>query len=166
MSFGKELLSRDVHYSAWANRRLLEACSALSSPELTRNLGSSHSSILSTLCHIHDAERVWLACLQASLDEYRMPNEPAPPLSLEQLQQKWPTLWEGYEQWVGQVSEEELRMELYTIVPGGAYLRGPLWQILRHVLDHSILHRGQVVGMIRMLGHTPPAINRMDLYFA
>jgi uncharacterized damage-inducible protein DinB len=35
---------------------------------------------------------------------------------------------------------------------------------LRHVLEHSTLHRGQVVGMIRMLGHQPPAIQRMDYY--
>jgi uncharacterized damage-inducible protein DinB len=44
--------------------------------------------------------------------------------------------------------------------------RFPRWKILRHVLEHSTMHRGQVVGMIRMLGHQPPAINAMDYYLA
>jgi uncharacterized damage-inducible protein DinB len=39
-------------------------------------------------------------------------------------------------------------------------------KILRHVLEHSTLHRGQIVGMIRMLGYTPPSIHRMDWYLA
>jgi uncharacterized damage-inducible protein DinB len=28
------------------------------------------------------------------------------------------------------------------------------------------MHRGQVVGMIRMLGHLPPAVSPMDYYLA
>jgi uncharacterized damage-inducible protein DinB len=38
--------------------------------------------------------------------------------------------------------------------------------LLRHVLDHSTFHRGQVGGMIRALGYKPPAINRMDFVLA
>jgi uncharacterized damage-inducible protein DinB len=34
------------------------------------------------------------------------------------------------------------------------------------VLEHSIMHRGQVVGMIRMLGHQPPPNSPMDYYLA
>jgi uncharacterized damage-inducible protein DinB len=33
-------------------------------------------------------------------------------------------------------------------------------------LEHSTLHRGQIVGMIRMLGHAPPAIHRLDFELA
>ena len=51
-------------------------------------------------------------------------------------------------------------------LPGGVERRFPRWKILRHVLVHSTLHRGQIVGMIRMLGHQPPANSPMDYYLA
>ena len=38
----------------------------------------------------------------------------------------------------------------------------PLVQQMQHVVNHATLHRGQIVGMIRQLGFTPPAT---DLLF-
>jgi uncharacterized damage-inducible protein DinB len=57
-------------------------------------------------------------------------------------------------------------VELMLHLPGGVEQRFPRWIILRHVLEHSTLHRGQVVGMIRMLGHRPPANSPMDYHLA
>ncbi|MGB0009626.1 MAG: DinB family protein, partial [Candidatus Sulfotelmatobacter sp.] len=37
----------------------------------------------------------------------------------------------------------------------------PRWKILRHVLEHSTMHGGQIIGMFRMLGHQPPASSPM-----
>jgi uncharacterized damage-inducible protein DinB len=51
-------------------------------------------------------------------------------------------------------------------LPGGIEPSFPRWQILRHVLSHSTMHRGQIVGMIRMLGHHPPPSSFMDYYLA
>jgi len=58
MSTTRHLLLSDIDYSAWANQRLLEACSTLSSEQLQRDLGATHSSALGTLHHIFCAERV------------------------------------------------------------------------------------------------------------
>ena len=38
----------------------------------------------------------------------------------------------------------------------------PLVNQMQHVVNHATLHRGQVVGMIRQLGITPPST---DLLF-
>jgi uncharacterized damage-inducible protein DinB len=110
------VLLADIRHSAWANRSLLDGCSALTSDELERELRISHSSILATLRHIYDGERVWLDCLRTTPD-----------------------------------------LGTWRVLPGEVEQRFPRWRILRHVLEHSTLHRGQVVGMIRMLGHQPPA---------
>jgi uncharacterized damage-inducible protein DinB len=168
MSFGKELLLSDVHYSAWANRCVLEACAALTSEELEHDLRISHANILATLRHIYDGERVWLDRLRASAepDIYRLPTGSAPELSLDMLRQQWPELWRGYIRWLSDASENHLGIKRTTLVPGGAEPCVSCWRILRHVLEHSTLHRGQVIGMIRTLGHTPPAIHRMDYYLA
>jgi uncharacterized damage-inducible protein DinB len=168
MSFAKQIVLSDILYSAWANQCLLDACSALTAEELERDLRISHASILATLRHIHDGERVWLDCLQTTRDSgtWRLPQGPVPQPSLADLIESWPELSGGYRRWLEESSESGLGIELTIQMPGEAEPRVPRCQILRHVLEHSTLHRGQIVGMIRMLGHTPPAIHRMDFYQA
>jgi uncharacterized damage-inducible protein DinB len=168
VSFGKQVLITDVRRSAWADRGLLEGCSALTADELVRDFRISHNSILATLRHIYDGERVWLLCLGTTADggTWRLPIGPAPELSLEALGRKWPEIWEGFERWLEEQSESSLRVELMLQLPGGIERRFPRWKILRHVMEHSTMHRGQVIGMIRMLGHEPPANSPMDWYLA
>lgn len=168
MSLVQELLLSDVCYSAWANRRLLDCCSSLTAEELERNLHISHANILATLCHIYDGERVWLDRLQTSPESgpWELPTGPESRFSLDELRQSWPALWEGYLGIVDQSSEASLGVELITSLSNRTQRCLPFWKILRHVLDHSTLHRGQIVGMIRMLGHCPPAINPMDFFAA
>src|SRR6266851_4525377 len=54
-----ELLRFMFQYNAWADRRLLDACTALTTEQFTRNLGSSFSSIRDTVAHLYGAEWVW-----------------------------------------------------------------------------------------------------------
>lgn len=168
MFSAKQLLLTDVRHSAWANRHLLESCAALTSEELNRDFRISHASILGTLCHVYDGERVWLLCLRTTPDlgTWRLPQGPAPEYSLADLQQRWPELWSGYARWLEELPEASLAIELTLQLPGGIEWPFPRWKILRHVLEHSTLHRGQVVGMIRMMDHQPPPNSPMDYYLA
>jgi uncharacterized damage-inducible protein DinB len=163
-----QVFSSDIRYSSWSNRQLLDACSKLTAEELQRDRGLSHSNILTTLQHICDAERVWLDCLRttAAGGNWTLPPGPAPKLALTELEQKWPDLWRGYESWLGELpnAAHDLEAELFVKIPDGRVARFTRWHILRHVLDHSQFHRGQVIGMIRSLGHKPPAINRGDYW--
>lgn len=166
----KQLFVSDVRYSAWANERLLDACGERTAEELARDLGVSHSSILATLRHVYIAEKVWLDCLSttAARGNWRLPTEPAPKLSLAELRQTWAQLWKGYEKWLEGLTEPEIELgaEVFVQIPDGRVPQFERWKILRHVLDHSQFHRGQVVAMIRSLRHTPPAINRGDYWLA
>ena len=164
MSSAAELLLSDINYSAWADQRLLEASSSLSAAELQCDLRLSHSSILATLRHIYDGERVWLDGIRDTPDGqiYVLPQTLAPELSLHALKEQWPKLWNGYRQWIR--GRSGLDSEIIVQLPDKAprFSRG---KILRHTLDHSQFHRGQIVAMFRALGHCPPAINRMDYFF-
>jgi uncharacterized damage-inducible protein DinB len=168
MPLGKDLLLNDVNYSAWADQYLLNACSALTAEELGRDLHMSHTSVLDALRHICDGEKVWLDCLAttADLGTWRLPQGSAPELPLVALRQTWPELWDGYRRWLENISESSLAVELIVQLPGDVERSLARWQILRHVLEHSTFHRGQIVAMIRALGQKPPAINRMDCYLA
>lgn len=162
------MLLSDVHYSAWANQQVLDACAVLTTEEIERDLHISHNSVLSTLGHIYDGERVWLDCLRITVDDgtWRLPQGEAPKFSFDDLRQYWPKLSEGYRLWLKDLPETGLSVEVIVQLPGEAEPSLARWKILRHLLEHSTLHRGQIIGMIRMLGHTPPAIHQMDFCLA
>ncbi|HEX3470622.1 MAG TPA: DinB family protein, partial [Silvibacterium sp.] len=48
-------------YDRWANNRVLQAASALSAEEFTRELGGSFPSVRDTLVHIIGGGWIWLA---------------------------------------------------------------------------------------------------------
>src|SRR4030088_2350731 len=54
----------DIHllyeYDRWANNRVLQAASALSVEQFTRDLGGSFRSVRDTLVHILGGEWIWL----------------------------------------------------------------------------------------------------------
>jgi uncharacterized damage-inducible protein DinB len=168
VSFAKQLLATDIRYSAWSNRRVLDACSALTAEEIERDMRISHANILRTLRHICDAERVWLDCLRTTVDggSWVLPQGEPPRPSFDDLLREWPVWWKGYEDWIEGISEDGLEGEITVRLPGAVDPSVARWKILRHVLEHSTLHRGQIIGMIRMLGRTPPGIHRMDYYLA
>ena len=114
MSFAKQLLLTDILYSGWANQRLLEACSALLSEEVERDLHISHSNILATLRHIHDGERVWLDCLRKSKEKglWRLPQGSPPELSLAELRRSWQELSDGYRRWLEDLKESGMGIEV------------------------------------------------------
>jgi uncharacterized damage-inducible protein DinB len=155
MSQLKELLLAHIGYSAWATGRVLEACSVLTEEQIGRNCGASHSSLLQTLRHCHDGERVWLHRLM-EVDNDRLPRGSAPEHSFEFLVKSWPQLWEGYRQWLEAASDDDLTFELSTILPDDAVFRVPRWQIVLHAVNHTSFHRGQIITMLRGFGVQPP----------
>ena len=99
MSQLKELLVAHSGYSAWATGQLLDACSLLSLEQLDSGHGASHSSVLGTLRHIHDGERVWLRRL-IEVDNDRLATGSASEHSFKLLVELWPELWQGYRRWL------------------------------------------------------------------
>jgi uncharacterized damage-inducible protein DinB len=160
-----QLLLTQTSYSAWATGQLLNACAPLTLEQLDRGFGASHSSILRTFEHIYDGERVWLERL-IERGVWRLPTGPAPEYTFEFLVQSWPNLWQGYRQWLESASDDDLTHEFSTLLPEEATLRGPRWQIVLHAVNHSTLHRGQVITMLRALGCQPPSTDLMSYYLA
>ncbi len=155
MSQLKELLLAHIGYSAWAMRRVLGACSALTVEQLDKEMGSSHSSILQTFRHIHDGERVWLRRL-IEVENDRLPRGSAPEHSFEFLVQSWLGLWDGYRRWLEDASDDDLTLVVSTVLLDAEIFRVPRWQIVLHAINHSTFHRGQIVTMLRGFGVQPP----------
>ncbi len=155
MSQLQQLLLAHAGYSGWATNQILAACAPLPANQLDRDFGGSHTSILRTLRHIHDSERVWLRRLM-DLDGERLPPGLPPEPTFQFLVESWPELSKGYRQWLESASDPDLTEKTLTILPDGGEFRVPRWQIVLHAINHTSYHRGQIVTMLRSLGVQPP----------
>ncbi|MFY9529499.1 MAG: DinB family protein [Candidatus Acidiferrales bacterium] len=171
MSIAKEALSTELDYSAWATQQLLDSCSSLTAEELDRDLGASHRTITGTLRHIYYAERVWLKRLRADslppmseVGDQELFKDSPPEPRLEALKQNWPEVWKGLRQWLDNHSEEELNDQLCSRLSNGNEFYVSRWKVVLHMVNHSTLHRGQVMGMLRSLGKQPPGTDLFAYY--
>lgn len=146
-------------YMIWADGGVLAACSQVSSEELHRDLGDSHHGIFGTLQHMFIAEHDWLARLHHSMTSptTEIPRpllfpSPNPGPDLPGLLALWPATWNGFREYLAGLPESELKVEFTAM--NDLISREKL---LLHVTNHATLHRGQIIGMLRQLGHQPPS---------
>src|SRR6266481_280813 len=134
-------------YNAWANRRSLEAASALTAEKFVQPMGSSFGSVRDTLAHIWGAEWIWLERFQG-----RSPS------SLPDATQ-FPDMAS-----LRGVAQADLdRVFEYKTLKFGVY-RNPLWESMQHLANHGTYHRGQVTTLLRQLGAQPIATDLMHFY--
>ena len=136
-------------YNRWANARLLAAATALTPEQLHRDLGTSHASVFGTVAHILWAEWRWLGRWLSPL-----PSPGPDPLTctdLVALRARWAELEPVQADFVSQLTDVPLtRPVTYENPPGTAWTY-PLGHMLRHVVNHSSYHRGQVITLLRQL---------------
>ena len=137
-------------YNAWANRRVLDACGALTPEEFLQDMKSSFASVRDTLAHIYGAEFVWLERWNARVPSGLPSAGDFPDLATVRVK-----LVEMDAALIAYVSElgpdAATRTLCYKLLNGTAH-SGQLGLMLLHVANHSTYHRGQVTTMLRQLG--------------
>jgi uncharacterized damage-inducible protein DinB len=152
-------------YTEWANDLVMNAAEKLPADDVTRDVHISHKSILGTLAHMAGAEWIWLERwhgLSPMGQEAWAPWTVEQCRNLQELRARWQPIISKRRALLARLTEAELGRDLtFKRLNGETYVL-PLVQQMQHVVNHSTLHRGQVVGMIRQLGIAPPAT---DLLF-
>jgi uncharacterized damage-inducible protein DinB len=160
-----DVLLLDIAHCEWADQCMLTAASALSAEEAERDLGLSHKSVLETLQHSYESECFWLERLRAgTLPPLAQIGAASPRRSrptLAQLTREWPQVWAGLREWFAHAGGD-VTVELRSELADGAAVQFTRQQLIRHLTNHSAMHRGQVVGMLRMLGKQPPNTDVMS----
>ena len=141
-------------YTLWASSKLLDAAGRLTAEELRRDLQVSHTSLLGTLQHIYYADRIWLSRLEGRTLASFVDPEPGP--DLDALKEHWPVVIRGLRDFVEYAPEGLFEQDLPFKRLNGDTQCMAHWKVLLHVVNHATLHRGQVMGMLRQLGHVPP----------
>ncbi len=144
-------------YTEYANHLALDAAEKLTDEQLRHDFKISHSSIFGTLAHMAGAEHVWLSRWQGTSPS-GIWNE-STFADLGALRDRWQQLENERKVLLDGLTMDALHAELsYSNIKGEAFSL-PLVAQMQHVVNHSTLHRGQIVGMIRQLGIAPPAVD-------
>jgi uncharacterized damage-inducible protein DinB len=141
-------------YDSWANRLVFTAAGALPVEQLQAPAASSFPSIDATLAHIVGAEWIWLRRWRGE-SPAAAPAWVAKP-SLPDLKRELAAVEAERASFLAGLSEAEFeRAVSYRTLAGQPY-SDALGGLIRHVVNHSTYHRGQVATQLRQLGHTPP----------
>ena len=153
-------LERLYDYSYWANKKLFQVASQLTSEQFTQTVAGSYGSIRNTLVHVLSAEWGWLdRCGGPERGPALRPDDFP---TLESLVNAWRTV-EGYvREFLSKLKDEELNRTVEFTNPRGEKRSGVLGALLQHGATHGVHHRGQVALLLRSLGYTP---GNFDLLF-
>jgi uncharacterized damage-inducible protein DinB len=149
-------------YDAWANRRSLGACAALTPEQFTRDMGSSFHSVRDTLAHIVGAQFVWLERFHGRVPPGLLPPADFPDIA--SLSARANEIQQGLSDYVDQLSGEDLAASFeYRDLKGNSH-RNVRWQTLQHLANHGTYHRGQITTLLRQLGAKPLSTDLIAFY--
>jgi uncharacterized damage-inducible protein DinB len=149
-------------FNAWANRRLLDACAALTPEQFTRPMGSSFSSVRDTLAHILGAEWLWLERWHGR--SHRSIPAAAEYADLAAIRRRWEEVERDLLAFVGELSATGLARRVAYHNTAGQPYESEQWELLAHLANHSTYHRGQVITLLRQLGAAAPSTDLIAFY--
>jgi len=141
-------------HNNWANRKIIEACAALSEKQLDAPPHSAtEGSIRSTLLHLVSAQYGYLRLLTLPLEERQGPGNVEFAEIEESLKASGEKLLE--------LAKDESRLPVAHIQTRDGHWVEP-WVIMVQIINHATEHREQIKSMLTALGITPPSIDGWD----
>lgn len=154
---------RDLYaFNRWANGRILDVAAALDDDALARDLGSSFPSVLATFAHMMAADWIWLR-RWAGESPSAMPAE-WDLGSLAAVRAIWDDIEADRATLIARLDDQALGRAVDYRDMAGRPWTSRMDDMLRHVVNHSTYHRGQLVTMIRQLGAKPPVTDLIAYY--
>jgi uncharacterized damage-inducible protein DinB len=146
-------LERIYDYGYWANRKLFNVISQLTSEQFTQDVAGSYGSIRNTLVHTLSAEWGWLdrcggAPRGAALRAADYPT-------VDALVGRWEQVEGHVRDFLATLKDEDLGRPMEFAIGSGPKHVMALGDLLHHGANHGVHHRGQVALLLRALGHVP-----------
>ena len=140
-------------YDRWANRKVLDACRKLTAEQYVAEPVPGWSSVRSTVCHIALATEFNLRTLAGDPDD-RMQTE-ADLATVDDAARLLERAYRRFEELRSTLTPERLNTVL-TLRAVGRTFTLPRWAMLRHIVNHSSYHRGQVASKLKRFGIEQP----------
>ena len=150
-----------AYNNAWANYRLLMACSRLAPAELSAPRTGFFPSIIHTLNHILTVDWLYMSSLEGrSVDYAGFEEIPCPQLT--DLQQEQKAVDARLIAFCSAIEDAGLEQTI-NINRGDWIQTEPVDRTLLHLFQHQVHHRGQVHAMLSGTGVEPPQLDEFFL---
>jgi len=136
-------------FDRWANTKMLDACRKLTAEQYVAEPAPGWSSVRSTVYHIALATEFNLRALAGDPDE-SVPAE-ADITTVDDAARLLERAYRRFEDLRPTLTPEWLNT-LLTLHAIGRSFTLPRWAILRHIVNHSSYHRGQVASKLKRFG--------------
>ena len=144
-------LEKLFEHNNWANRQIIQACSAMSDELLDAEpLSATKGSIRITLLHLVAAQQGYLSLLTLPVEE-RFDVPPA----FAELREAASISGEALLALARDEPSEPRKAPLRTM---DGYFVEP-WVVMVQIINHATEHREQICSMLTALGVTPPGID-------
>jgi uncharacterized damage-inducible protein DinB len=140
-------------YDRWANRKVFDACRKLTAEQYVAEPVPGWSSVRSTIYHIALATEGNLRSLAPDPDD-RIPTE-AELVTVDDVARLLERAYRRFEELRPTLTLDWLNT-LLTLRAIGRSFTLPRWAILRHIVNHSSYHRGQVASKLKRFGIEQP----------
>ena len=146
-------------YNRWADQRVLDACRKLTAEQYASEPVPGWSSVRASIVHIAVVTEAWLRGV-AGENVTTVPTEDEL-ATVDDAERLLDRAYGIFEDLLPTFTPEFLATPR-TFSGGGRTVVLPPWGVLRHVVNHSTYHRGQVAAKLKRLGVDPPAT---DMFF-
>jgi len=141
-------------YNRWADRLVLDACRKLTAEQYAAEPVPGWSSIRSSITHIAIVTEGWLRGVAGEVVD-TVPTEAELP-TVDDAQRLLDRAYKIIDEVLPGLTPERLATP-QTFRSRGREATLPPWTVLRHVVNHSTYHRGQVASKLKRLGIEAPA---------
>ncbi len=141
-------------FNHWANGRVLDACRKLTPEQYGAEPSPGWSSIRSTLVHVAVVTEGWLRGVSGEVVEMVLTEADLPTVDdAARLLERADAIIDAL---LPALTSERLT-EPMLLRGGKRSATLPPWVVLRHVVNHSTYHRGQIASKLKQFGIEQPA---------
>jgi uncharacterized damage-inducible protein DinB len=140
-------------YNRWADRRILEACRKLNSEQYAAEPVPGWTSVRTSVVHIAIVTEGWLRGVAGEVVE-TVPSE-ADLATVDDAERLLDRAYQTFQGLADRLTAELLATPR-TFSGRGRTAVLPPWAALRHIVNHSTYHRGQIAAKLKRLGVDPP----------
>lgn len=136
---------------------ILDSLKQLSNGDFNRNHGVGWGSIRDILVHLVNTEKYWISILKEEemqwLESSHYPD-------LDSVADAWIEVEKATREYLLKLEIDDLHHVKRVRWPD-ATISFTVKKALVHLATHEIHHRGLIVGLIRIMGHTPPLVDML-----
>jgi uncharacterized damage-inducible protein DinB len=158
----KPYLLELADYNIWANDKLTNWLTQISSEQFEQPLVGSFKNIHETTLHIVAAEQIWHERLENNVSEWLGLTFEG---NKDSMLETWERTSNDLKQYIQDLPEENFTEKFAFSTRDGTPFFMERYKALVHVFNHSTFHRGQLITLLRQVGFTGVSTTDLINYY-